>query len=182
MKQGELVVSGAASDRFVLVKVDSRSFEWRSLALSVGGATTFAAADAPVPFACGPERSRPCYAKFEVSLGEGWDAAHPVVVTYRDGRGATATAQLVLNPVYNAGSCDYEGRACTDSFIDVIEKTVRFSCNGTFSRKACTSRGRTGRCTVEGEREGESYVMSYYTPAGGAERECRVRGGKWYPG
>lgn len=185
VKQSELVLSGAASDRFVLVKVIGPirgSFEWRSLALSVGGGAPHFAADAPVPFACGPERLPPCYAKFEVSLGDAWDGAHPVVVTYRDGRGATATEQLVLNPVYNAGSCDYDGHVCTDSFIDVIDKDVRLSCNGKFSRKACSNRGRAGRCTLEGEREGDAYVMSYYTPAEGAESECRRLRGRWYPG
>jgi len=176
-------VEGAASDRYVIVRVVRRA-EYQpkpgSFALVVGDASARASSGGDVPFDCATTSSQRCFLKFDLALGDGWDGEHPATLTYEDARGATASVAFVLNPAYAAGSCAfYGGYECHDSFVEVAASRVRMACNGKYSRRACSPKGRSGRCAVDAERDEESFVAHYYTPEAVAKPDCLKRGGRW---
>ncbi len=70
---------------------------------------------------------------------------------------------------------------CRDSYVGVSAKFVRLGCNGNYSPARCTAKGRSGRCSVRGPRDGDTYVDHFYTPLDVAMPECLRHQGAWTP-
>jgi hypothetical protein len=109
------------------------------------------------------------------------DAIPDTTVSEPASSGPAAQHTAVSESEEYAGSCDYNRVSCIDSYVGLSARTVRSNCNGTYSTAPCTVSGRSGRCAFRGPRDGDTYVMHYYTPLDLAMPDCLRLRGEWTP-